>query len=273
MLAIRAGSTAQRRQRATATAMRTADGNGRALLGARRPAARPSAPEEDRAEAGRGSRAAAYDTIADYRQRLGLPAARRLPAPARTTARLAARVRLRSSPPRRTGPPFPTSRPPPVPAAPVLAGSSRPGPRRLRARTASCGRNCRNCPRGTSCTRRRSPFRAARGGPDRRARAGPAAPGAGLAAPGRVRVQPGRRPGSVPARGAGPGAVRGGCGRPLPAVAGRRPGGGRDRRPPRSGDCPSTTERRPGSRRASRRPVRGRSASRVAVAGAVPGPR
>ena len=216
------------------------------------PSTRPSGQEEDRAEAVREP-AAAYDTIARPRKRLGLPAVRRLPG--RPGLRPFA-VRLRSSRPRR-----------------------RAFPSRLHAR--ACGRA------------------AGVHGPGRDARAPgwPAAAGiAGIAArddlyaapvavpapaedltaerpPSRPRPEPemlrpvesGYNPGAVRDQfqlDAQPGAVRGGCGRPVQPGPGRGPGGPRLARP-RSGGCPSTTERRPGPLAGQpSRPVRGRSASR-----------
>ena len=120
-------------------------------------AARARRPARGRAAGGRpgGRRQGARRGVRHdrrLRQRLGLPAARRLPG--RPGLRRP-RSPTTEFPPPAPGLPFPTSRP----RLPPRGRSSRPGPRRPRARTASCGRNRRNCPRGRSCTRRRSPSR------------------------------------------------------------------------------------------------------------------
>ena len=145
MLAIRAGSNGNGHGNGHANG----HGNGRALLGrvAQHAAERP---EEDRADAVREP-AAAYDTIADF----GNVSDYRPLEDYRAGQDYGPSQSDYGVPAPGAGPPFPTSRP----RLPPAGRSSRPGPRRPRARTASCGRNCRNCPRGKSCTRRRSPFR------------------------------------------------------------------------------------------------------------------
>ena len=132
MLAIRAGSNGNGHGNDA-----NGHGNGRALLGrvAQHAAERP---EEDRADAVREP-AAAYDTIADY----GNVSDYRPLDDYRAGQDYGPRASPTTEfPPPAPGPPFPTSRP----RLPPGGRSSRPGPRRPRARTASCGRNCRNCP-------------------------------------------------------------------------------------------------------------------------------
>ena len=144
MLAIRAGSNGN------GNGHSNGHGNGRALLGrvAQHAAERH---EEDRADAVREP-AAAYDTIADF----GSVSDYRPLEEYRAGQDYSAPPSDYGVPAPGAGPSLPDFTPARLPPG---GRSSRPGPSRPRAWTASCGRNRLNCPSGKSCTPRRSPSR------------------------------------------------------------------------------------------------------------------
>ena len=212
------------------------------------PSMRRTGREEDRADARPGARrdpAAAYDTVADYGTvsdyrplddyRAGQDYGPPLPDCSPSLPDYGATA------PGSTGPPCPTSRP----RAGLPGGrSSRPAPRRLRARTAQLRPGAAGTARAGRAVRGAGRRSARRRGPGRRARAGPAASGAGPAPPGRVR-DTARAPfgTSSSSRCRQPRARRGGRGLTgtsrcrCPSPRRRRP----VRRQPRSAGCPATT--------------------------------